>query len=181
MTAIATNPPRFLKPLLLVLTLVFVGLFAAGTVVAEGPDKAQGEKATERVRVLRAMKIAEHFDLEEDTEKRLLEVLDTYDEKLIQGHRSLHKERRSLRRAMRDEETSDAEIERRRKSIIKASRALEDLRYERLEKASALLGPRDRVKLMVFLPKFEKKVRKVVREARGKKGRKNKRKRRGPR
>ena len=82
---------------------------------------------------------------------------------------------------MRRDETPDDEIERRRKSIINATKELEELRYERLEKASALLGARDRVKLMVFLPKFEKKVRKVLRETRGKKGRKNKkRRRRGP-
>ena len=111
MDATAKTPPKLIKLLLLVLTLAFVALSAAGTVVAEGPDKIAGEKAAERVRVLRALKIKEHFDLDDETRAALLEVLDTYDKKLILRHRKLHKERKSLRRSMRRDEISDDEPE----------------------------------------------------------------------
>jgi len=181
MKATARHHTRFLRPVILIAALMVVGLSASGTVVAEGPTSAKSEKVTERVRVLRAMKIGEHFDLDDQTKDKLLDVLDKYDELLFERHKSLNKQRRALRRSLRSDDISDEEIERNRKEIIASRKELDGLRYERLEKASALLGARDRVKLMVFLPKFERKVRKVLKETRGKKGRKHRRKRRGPR
>ncbi len=139
------------------------------------PAEADGEmrrKVQERIRVLRALKIEEHLQLDKATLDKLLKVLDGYDQRSHDQHKEIEQLRRKLKRAMK-QGGSDQEIEQARLKLIEGHKKIDALRYERLEKASALLAPRDRVKLMIFLPKFEREVRKVIRDVRkdGPKGR----------
>lgn len=141
-------------------------------------DEALRRKIMERIRVVRAIKLTETLDLDDATGKKLFAILDSYDERLVEGHKTVRQAQRKLRRGMRSG-ASDAQIEAGLDAVIDARKRLDALRYERFDAASAVLSPRQRVKLMKALPKLEREIRRRVRDAqRGERGGRERRRQR---
>ncbi len=141
---------------------------------ALGDDEQMRRQVMERIRVLRAIKLTEALELDDETGKKLFAILDKYDEKILGTHQEMRKAQKRLKKAMRSDATDD-EINRRLDEVIKLRKRIDALRYERFEKASAVLDARRRVRLMRVLPRFEREVRKTIREASGEHRRKKRR------
>lgn len=143
------------------------------------PDEARRKEIMERIRVVRALKLKEALELDEPTARKLFEILDRYDQRFMEARHNQRQAQRALRRAMKGDAT-DAQIEALLQKVLDGHKALDALRYEQFEAASAVLNPRQRVRLLVALPRLEREIRKMIHEVRREhKG--EERRRRGPR
>jgi len=123
-------------------------------------------KIEHRIKTMRAMFLTETLDLDEPTSKKLFAVLDRYDEKrkvLMAERETLM---RSLRKAAGKAPASDAEVD----ALIEklgANRIAEvKLNVLVTSDVKPILTAEQRARLVVALPKFYNKVRKLIHEAR---------------
>lgn len=122
-------------------------------------------KAIERMQVVRAWKLAEFLELDESSGSRLFKILAKYDQRIVEEHQKLSRKERQIRRAVKRGK-SDGEINALVDEVLSLQSSLGALKKERFLKAGATLDATRRAKLLLFLPRFEREVRKFVREQR---------------
>jgi hypothetical protein len=132
---------------------------------ADRPNQAQRQKRLERMRLMRSWKLTEVLELDEATGKRLFAVLDGFDERLMQAHQALRQSERALRQGLR-RDASEAELEAMTDQVLARKRALDELRIKQFEEAGATLDARRRAKLLLFIPRFEKELRRKLHKRR---------------
>jgi len=133
-----------------------------------GPPPRMGDemraKIEHRIKTMRAMFLTEALDLDEPTAKKLFAVLDRYDEK----RKVLMAEREGLMRDLRkvSGKATDAEVDALIEKIGANRLAEEKLNLSVLADVKPVLTAEQRAKLVMALPRFYAKVRKLIREAR---------------
>ncbi len=134
-----------------------------------GPERKELEqqqrKIIDRIRVMRALKLTEVLELDEATGAKLFKVLADHDEKVFAHQRTLKRSERTLKRALRNDENNKV-LEGYIEAVIKNKRALDDVRVDQIEAASKVLPPKKRARFLFFMPKFEREVRKVLKDFR---------------
>ena len=148
-------------------------------------------KVLEKLHVVRSIKLAEALELDEETQRTLEDHLKSYDKKMFEAEQAFRGSMRRLRKALRKGGSDDA-LNALSDEVLERRRVLNNLRIERMTAAGKNLTGQQRARLLIFMPNFEKRVRKSLRkmtrgkvngegpERRGKDGeRREKRKRRG--
>lgn len=157
-----------------------------GALHEEPPPHRDGEireRVHERIRAARDQHLTKRLALEEEEAKALFELLDAFEREEIKARRARQDIRRRLRSAL-DTSTDDATLRALSEEMIQAEDALHTLRRARFEETAKALSAKQQAQLLVALPEFERKVRRLIRKARRKekggrggrgKGRKNRR------
>jgi Spy/CpxP family protein refolding chaperone len=129
------------------------------------PFEKRGE-VRKRIELIRMWKLTEELNLTEETGTKLFPILHKYDEKRME----LHKERRNtmneLRKALKDEATTDEAIEAAMDKWEKSAFAEFDLMRQQREELKGVLSPRQQAKFVLFQRKFHREIRKIISEAR---------------
>lgn len=145
------------------IALLLTLLIALPTVATAGPDRR--EKVRQRVKVMRAMVLAEELQLDEATAGRLAPVLDRFDGELVK----LLAERAKLRAELRA--AHDAGDDRRIGEAIDRLVANQDARWDserrRFAELRRLLSPRQAARLLDVLPEIDRRIMRRLRERRG--------------
>jgi Spy/CpxP family protein refolding chaperone len=166
------------------LAILLAGLLGAGAVArvahaasppppaaakpAPGPSPPMADemraKIEHRIKTMRAMFLTEALDLDEPTSKKLFAVLDRFDEK----RKALMAEREGLMRELRKvaSKATDAEVDALIEKIGANRLAEEKLNLSVLTDVKPVLTAEQRAKLVMALPRFYAKMRKLIREAR---------------
>ena len=130
------------------------------------PSFEKREEIRKRIELIRMWKLTEELDLTEETGAKLFPVLHTYDEKRME----LHKERRNimeqLRKALKDEATSDKAIEAAVDKLDENTLAETDLIRQQRRELKGVLSPRQQAKFVLFQREFHREIRKIIAEAR---------------
>lgn len=157
--------------------------------VAQGPlkDPKAFREHLEKLQVLRSWKMAEFVELEGAELERVDNALKKTDTKIFETHTALRKDTRALRRALK-KGAPQATIDELTENIVSNRRALHELKFQQFDAASQELSSEKKAKLLIFLPEFERKVRRALKKEarkdrdhnrrRGRKGRRGRR--RGP-
>ncbi|MEO1267051.1 MAG: hypothetical protein AAFX99_03070 [Myxococcota bacterium] len=149
--------------------VVGMGVAFVPTARAEPPAVSEDEKseALKKIGVVRSMKLAEALELEDDddTRRKLDRLLSDYDIKLSKAEEEFRRSVRRLRRGVR-RGLDDQELNRLSDTVLANRERLEKLRLERMRKAGAILNGAQRARLMLFLPTFERKVRRAIQKTR---------------
>ncbi|HEV8324378.1 MAG TPA: hypothetical protein VG389_22360 [Myxococcota bacterium] len=128
------------------------------------PDEMRA-KIEHRIKTMRAMFLTEALDLDEPTAKRLFAVLDKHDVKrkglLIEREKLV----RDLRAAGAKVPASDAEVDALIDKILKNRLAEEALNAAVLADVRPVLSAQQRARLVLALPRFYNKVRKLIHDA----------------
>lgn len=160
-------------------------LWAAGVglpALAQGPgpsgpgaDMTVDERRTEmrqRIRVMRAWRLTEELDLDEETGIELFAHLDAFDTRVEADQQQLSELGRQLRTFILEGTGSDEEVRAIMGEIMAAHLRIEQARIEMIEAAGTFLTAHQQAALMLFLPEFDDEIRDTVREARrGRRGR----------
>ena len=122
--------------------------------------------ANDSEELIRMWKLTEELDLTEETGAKLFPILHKYDEKRME----LHKERRNtmneLRKALKDEATSDEAIQEVMNKLDKNTLTASDLTRQQREELKGILSPRQQAKFVLFQREFHREIRKIISEAR---------------
>lgn len=152
---------------LLAILVIFgfgLGLGLAGTApdAAAQPRADKREKAKQRIRVMRALILAEELELDEATAGKLAPVLNRFDDEIAK----LLRERAALRAELRD--AADANDERRMDKAIDKLVANQDARWDterrRFADLRRLLTPRQTARLLDVLPEIDRRIMKGLRQ-----------------
>lgn len=151
---------------------IALGVTQAPTARAEPPTRSAPEadeaEALKKIAVVRSMKLAEVLELGDDdqeTRRKLDQVLSEYDLKLFKAEGALRRSVKRLRRGVRGE-LDDKELDRLSDEVIANRERVDKLRLERMKALDAILTGSQRARVMLFLPSFERKVRRAVGKAR---------------
>ena len=130
------------------------------------PPPEKREEIRKRIELIRMWKLTEELDLTEETGAKLFPILHKYDEKRME----LHKERRNtmneLRKALKDEATSDEAIQEVMNKLDKNTLTASDLTRQQREELKGILSPRQQAKFVLFQREFHREIRKIISEAR---------------
>lgn len=136
----------------------------------EGPpppdDEETRERVEERIRIMRAWRLTEALELEEDVALQLFALLDDFDARMAPEQAALGENGQQLRSMLHDGSGADEEIATVLASIMETHLRLEQLRIDLIESSGAILSPRQQAALMLFLPDFDRQIREMVRETR---------------
>jgi len=127
------------------------------------------KKIRERIELIRMWKLAEELQLIEETGAKLFPILRKYDEKWIQ----LQEERRTimkgLRKALKDEGTSDKEFEAAMARMEEKAVVAVDLLRQQRQELKGILSPRQQARFVLFQRRFHREIRRIIAEARERK------------
>lgn len=127
------------------------------------------KKVRERIELIRMWKLAEELQLIEETGAKLFPILRKYDEKWIQ----LQEERRTimkgLRKALKDEGTSDKEFEAAMVRMEEKAVVAVDLLRQQRQELKGILSPRQQARFVLFQRRFHREIRRIIAEARERK------------
>jgi hypothetical protein len=132
---------------------------------APAPSAEQRKRFLERLRVMRAWKLTEVLKLEEAAGAKLFAALSRYDDRILEAEVSLREAERALRQGLR-RGAGEGELRAMTDEVVKQKRAVDALRLEQFEQAGASLDARRRAELLLFLPRFDKEVRRALRQER---------------
>jgi len=145
-------------------------LMAPQVAMAMEPDEAavgaeMRAKIEHRIRTMRAMVLTEALDLDEPTSKKLFALMDDYDER----RRKLTKERRvvmeEVKRAATDPSADHKKVDKLFKRLVDSRMAESRLNLEMAGATKGILSPQQRARLALVLPKFYRRVQKLINEA----------------
>ncbi len=127
------------------------------------PEKREKrEKAKQRIRIMRALILAEELQLDETTAGKLAPILNRFDDEIGK----LLQERAALRAELRA--ASDAGDERRMDRAIDKLVANQDARWDterrRFADLRRLLAPRQTARLLDILPEIDRRIMKGLRQ-----------------
>jgi hypothetical protein len=144
------------------------------------PSIEKREEVRKRIELIRMWKLTEELDLTEETGAKLFPILHKYDEKWVKLKEKGRNIMNELRKALKDEETPDEEIEAAMEKVEENASAASDLLRQRHEELRRILSPRQRAKFILFQRRFQREIRKIIAEARERKvrARRNDRRRR---
>lgn len=145
----------------LVITLG-LGLAATAPDAVAQPRAEKREKAKQRIRIMRALILAEELQLDEATAGKLAPILNRFDDEIGK----LLQERGALRDELRA--ASDAGDERRMDKAIDKLVANQDARWDterrRFADLRKLLTPRQTARLLDVLPEIDRRIMKGLRQ-----------------
>jgi len=155
---------------------------AAAAPPAEDQREALQEKRKEmleKIRIVRMYSLTEALDLDEAMAAKLFPYLRKHDSTLEELQQNKHKSHRALRAMLKDG-VFDAKAADKHLAIISAA----DIEIAKTESAQLkglkdILSAEQRVKFALAKPRFERKVREIIREERHRKRRHRQERRRG--
>ena len=115
---------------------------------------------------MRAWRLTEHLELDEATAVSLFARLDAHDEQVIPVRQALEQAARELRRMLRDDSGTDAEVDTLMNQIMDAHVEIERSRVELVRGTGDILTARQQASLMLFLPEFDREVRRMIHDFR---------------
>jgi len=131
-------------------------------------------KVRERIRALRAWRLTEALDLDEQTAAKLFPILGQFDakfEKALQAQSALRAEaRQELGQPAPDDKKLEAIVNR----MLKQQREIWDLQEARFRAVRKVLTPAQSAKILIVLPEIDRTLHRQIRRAmRGKAGEAN--------
>jgi hypothetical protein len=132
-------------------------------------EEAEARKLLERLQVMRAWKLSEVLSLDEATGQKLFKALGEHDARIFDTQRKLRGAERGLVGALKAD-APEAKVKALMDEVITHKKELDRLKVEQFEKAGALLPVKQRAKLLLFLPRFEKEVRRYLRDLKREEG-----------
>ena len=133
---------------------------------AESGSAEGREQVQERIRVMRAWRLTEVLELDDQTGIALFELLDELDSTLEPQQNQMRELGQELRTHLSEGSGSDEEIANLVEELMNTHLGIEQLRVETIQSAAEILTPRQQATLMLFLPEFDREVRQMVREVR---------------
>jgi len=122
-------------------------------------------KIRKRIRALRAWKLTEELELNAETAARLSAILDRYDEKLEPAMTTNRELRRQMQALVDSSAPSDAQLDKLIDRLAAQQQTLWDLQRARFRDVRKVLTPRQAARLMVLLPRIDRKIQRQVRRA----------------
>ena len=150
---------RFLALLLVIAFLVWPADRAASI---ESPK--DGDKAQERLEVLRMWKMMEALNLDKTTADKIFGIRAKYLGEEKQLRKDLQEDIRKLRSQLKEPPSGsvDSELESLLKDIRDKRRKLHSLWNEQYEEVSRILSIRQQAELMLFLKDFHREIRSLL-------------------
>ena len=122
-------------------------------------------KIEHRIRTMRAMVLTEALDLDEPTSKKLFALMDEYDgrrHKLTAERNGVMEE---IKRAAADPSVDHKRVDALFKRLMDTRMAETRLNLEMAGATKGILTPRQRARLALVLPKFYRRVQKLINDA----------------
>ena len=129
-------------------------------------DEETRERVEERIRIMRAWRLTEALELEEDVALQLFTLLDDFDTRMAPEQAALGESGQQLRSMLDEGSGTDEEIAALLAGIMETHLRLEQLRIDLIASSGAFLSPRQQAALMLFLPDFDRQIREMVRDTR---------------
>jgi hypothetical protein len=146
---------------------------------ARGGHQEKRDRIRDRIRAMRAWKLTEALELDEQTAARLFPILSRYDER----YDALAAEAAAASAALRKELEAEAPrapvLDRRMNELAAAHDKLHAWQRERFAAVRRVLTPAQAAKMLVLLPEIDQEVRREIRRA-VRDGKKRSPRRRGP-
>ena len=138
--------------------------------------EAKRKKVLEKIKMVRAWRLTEVLELDEQTAAKLFPLLNDSEDKIEEVKQHAHSLRKKLSAEVEKNNPDVQIIETTIEEILKDQSKLQDLQREQFKKFSEVLTPVQQAKLILFLPKFEREIQRIIRQARKhkKKGRRKK-------
>ncbi|MBN1946398.1 MAG: hypothetical protein JW797_12030 [Bradymonadales bacterium] len=131
------------------------------------PDlQQQREQIRQRLRILRAWRLTEMIEMPENTAIQLFDLLDEYDLQMEALQAQLEDRGNQLRTYLEQATGSPQEIAQLVDEIMSLHLQIEQARVALVQHSAAILEPRQRAALMLFIPQFEGEVQQMFREVR---------------
>lgn len=124
------------------------------------------ERVAERIRIMRAWRLTEVLELDQDTALELFALLDTHDALIRPEEAQLEQNARNLRQLLSAGDGDDEELSELTRAITQGHLRIEQLRVELINDSAGFLDPRQQAALMLFIPDFDREVRSMIRETR---------------
>jgi len=167
-----------MRPLRLLLVIVMIGAVGAAAAAQPArPGVAKREQIKQRILAMRAWALTRELGLDEQTAGRLFPVIARYDARFAR----LLRERIDLRRAAEaaaargDDRGLDGVIDK----IVANQRALWDTEAARFQDVRKVLTPRQAARILVVLPRIDRRIQNQLRKALERRGGRPGRVRRG--
>ena len=122
-------------------------------------------KIRKRIRALRAWKLTEELELNAETAARLSAILDRYDDKLEPAMTTNRELRRQMQALVDSSAPGDAQLDKLIDRLAAQQQTLWDLQRARFRDVRKVLTPRQAARLMVLLPRIDRKIQRQVRRA----------------
>lgn len=121
------------------------------------------DKVRQRIRALRAWKLTEALDLDEDTAAKLFPIINGFDEKIEKVMKRHRKLKKKLKKALEDGDS--AALDKLIDQAVKQQRSLWNLQEKRFEAVRKVLTSEQAAKIFVVLPQIDRKIQKEIRRA----------------
>lgn len=172
---------RLLVALSLLLLALFVGLASLTHTEAQAqtpPEEKKAElrkKVEEKIATAREKMLRERVGLDEELAREVGDILQTLDQERFALRQQMKQEKKALKELI-ESGADDGVVEGALEKVLALQAQLDALKLEVNTRTQALLTATQRAKLLAVLPRFDKRIRRLVRKAR-KKARQGKRKR----
>ena len=153
-------------PRLITLLIATLLAFSTTAVAQEGPSAEEREVIEKKIQTMRVYALTDALDLDEETAIRLFPYLKETDGPIRKLHRTQKKNRRALKKAVQDGGLDDAAVDALLTAISDTEQALIRARVEQMDGLRDILSPEQRAKFFVAQEKFDRELRRKLREAR---------------
>jgi len=151
-----------------VLTLTLLLIIPTGIVIADNSSGQSPEKDVGRVRkkveALRAWRLTEDLDLNEETTARLFPAIRETDEVRVEIEKDNRELLRNLRFLLKSENIDQGEIDRVLDQLLENNERKNSNEKRHLEKVRIILTPEKTARYIIFQFRFQQELKKLIQE-----------------
>ena len=163
--------PRLLAASALALTFLFGGSALAQEGPGDGPPPEDRAEIEQRIQMMRVYALTEALELDEETATRLFPYLRPGDAKMKELHEKQRATKRTLRKLVKSGEVDDATLDELVGTMAELEVELTQEREKQFLGLKAILTPQQRAAFFVAQERFDREMRRRLREIRrGRKG-----------
>jgi hypothetical protein len=152
--------------------LLWIFLMVAGLVSSawadswKEADKGQHDKAWERMRMLRMVKLTDTLKMDRDQSARFVTLDSQYEETKKKSWREFHEDVQKLRTLVREANPPERELRDTVNRIKTRKRNLNDLNNRQIDEELNLLRPEQQARYILFTIDFRREMESLIREVR---------------